>query len=269
MMQNVNYWLEIGDSAKKLKRIKDGSIDLVVTSPPYDNIRKYNGFQFDFHRIARHLARVIKPGGVIVWVVADQTKNGTESLTSFKQALYFREKCGLLLHDTMIYERSAPPLTHKRYEQHFEYMFVFSKGRPVTFNGIRTAKTYKERVPRDKGYTRNADGSRDKGHSRTKFDDPTKLESNVWSIAIGRLPKYEWFVHRHPAIFPQELARRHILSWSNVGDIVLDPFCGCGTTGKMALQLGRKFIGIDMSPEYMEITKQLIEVNKPFRVTQC
>ena len=117
------------------ENIPSNFIDLTVTSPPYDNLRAYNGYSWDFESVAQELYRITKDGGVVVWVVGDATIKGSETGTSFKQALYFKE-IGFKLHDTMIYQSDKPPLTHNRYEQKFEYMFVFSKGRPKTFNPI-------------------------------------------------------------------------------------------------------------------------------------
>jgi DNA modification methylase len=128
-----------GDCLEVMKKIPDGSVDLVLTSPPYDNLRTYNGYNFDFEGIAKELHRVTKDGGVIVWVVGDATIKGSETGTSFKQALYFKE-IGFNLHDTMIYHKNNyPPLTHNRYEQCFEYMFVFSKRYLKSFNPIMVA----------------------------------------------------------------------------------------------------------------------------------
>jgi DNA modification methylase len=223
-------------------------IDMTLTSPPYDKVRNYqDGCEFDFPTIAHELYRVTKPGGVVVWVVGDQTHKGTESGTSFKQALYFKEECGFLLHDTMIYYKCTPPLTRRRYEQHFEYMFVLTKGQPTTFNGIMEPKTHPEKKPRAKGYTRWANGTTKIGV--IKNDTNLKLRGNVWKYSMGHIAE-EKYAHEHPAIFPEALAYDHILSWSNEGDIILDPFSGSGTTGKMARQLGRRFIGIDRSDKY-------------------
>lgn len=248
--------LILGDCKEKLAELEPDSIDLTVTSPPYDNLRSYNGYSFDFEAIAKQLYRVTKPGGVVVWVVGDETKDGSESLTSFKQAIYFREGCGFNLHDTMIYWRSSPPLTHNRYEQYFEYMFVFSKGKPKTFNPIRSLKEFQDNRNLKNG-RREKDGSYDKvfvGKSNNK------IISNVWRInAGGGKSSEDEYAHEHPAIFPEKLAADHIVSWSNPGDTVLDPFLGSGTTGKMAVKLGRNFVGIEISEAYMEIAQKRIQ----------
>ena len=237
------------------EEISDNFIDLTVTSPPYDNLRKYNGYSFDFENIAKELYRITKDGGIVVWVVGDATVKGSESGTSFKQALYFKE-IGFNLHDTMIYKKINPiPQNHNRYEQCFEYMFVFSKGKPKTFNPIRIA-------------TKNAGKSFDWGNRKTEMDDnqcrrhrdseiievnPTKIHNNIFEYSIGGGKT------GHPAVFPEQLANDHILSWSNEEDMVFDPFVGSGTTGKMAVLNNRNFIGVDISEEYCEMSKQRIE----------
>ena len=245
-----------GDCLEKLKDIPDGSIDLVVTSPPYDDIRNYNGYSFDFKGIAKELFRVIKKGGVVVWIVGDKTNNGTESGTSFRQALHFKG-VGFNLHDTMIWYKHTPPLTHKRYEQHFEYMFVLVKGKIKTFNPIMVDKLYTDNRTR-KHVRRECDGSSDMGFASK---NKTKIKGNVWYIPVGG-----WHVtkdkiaYKHPAIFPEVLAHDHIISWSNEGDVVLDPFAGSGTTLKMAKQLNRKYIGIEISEEYIKIINERLKL---------
>jgi len=249
-----------GDSSEILKGFEPECIDLTVTSPPYDNLRLYNGYAFDFELIAKQLFRVTKNGGVVVWVVNDATVNGSESGTSFKQALYFKE-CGFNLHDTMIYQRSSPPLTHNRYEQHFEFMFVLSKGAPKTFNPIKTKKEWQDNR-KFKTIRREKDGSKDIGFIGKQ---DTKIIGNVWQInAGGGHSAKDNYAHEHPAIFPEELATKHILSWSNEGDLVLDCFSGSGTTLKMAKTLSRNYIGIDISPEYVLLAeKRLLTIPSP------
>lgn len=226
-------------------------IDLVVTSPPYDNLRLYNDYSFDFEAVAQGLTRILKPGGVIVWVVGDATVKGSETGTSFRQALYFKDVCGLNLHDTMIYQKQTPPLTHRRYEQHFEYMFILTKGALKTFNAIRIPKVYKD-TRSVKTFTRNSDGSKDAGKPRP--DLTNKIKGNVWKYSVGGgHVASNRIAHEHPAIFPEQLAADHISSWSNPGDVVFDPFMGSGTTAVMAQSLSRYWIGSEISEEYCEI----------------
>ena len=253
-----NFTLYNGDSSEILKQLPAESIDLTVTSPPYDNLRKYNGFSFDFEAIAKGVYRVTKPGGIVVWVVGDATVKGSETGTSFRQALYFME-CGFNLHDTMIYAKKNPiPQNHNRYEQTFEYMFVFSKGKPKTFNPLLEE-------------TKNAGKVFDWGNRKTEMDtnqcrrhrgtellavSANKRRGNIFYYSIGGSKT------GHPAVFPEQLAKDHILSWSNPGDTVLDPFMGSGTTAKAALHAGRKCIGIEISSEYCEIIKQRVDTQE-------
>ena len=248
--------LHLGDCLEVMKSLPDAGIDLTVTSPPYDNLRTYNGYSFDFEGIAKELYRITKDGGVVVWVVGDATINGSETGTSFKQALYFKE-IGFNLHDTMIYEKDGIAFPDKnRYQQSFEYMFVLSKGKPKCLNLIADRKnvSFGRKVT---GTVRNADGSTQKmacfGQDIKEFG----IRWNVWKFAStkGNVKT------GHPAMFPELLAHDHIVSWSNEGDTVLDCFLGSGTTGKVAKQLNRQFIGIEISPEYLEIAKKRIYDN--------
>lgn len=250
------------DCLDGLKLLADNSIDMTVTSPPYDNLREYSGYSFDFEGIAKELYRVTKDGGVVVWVVGDGVINGSESGTSFRQALYFKS-IGFNLHDTMIYLKansSAPDPT--RYFQNFEYIFVFSKGQPKTFNPIMTEKkatSIEKKLHR--GTLRRADGT-----LKTVYRDTRNIycvHSNVWQYDVGKHKSTkDEFAFAHPAIFPEKLAQDNIMSWSNEGDLVLDTFMGSGTTAKMAVLNHRHFIGFEVSPEYCKIAEQRIKVAK-------
>jgi DNA modification methylase len=247
----MSWELHTGDCAAVMReQIADGAIDLTVTSPPYDNLRKYNGYHFDFEAIAAELWRVTKPGGVVVWVVADATINGSETGTSFRQALYFMG-LGFNLHDTMIYNSHKPPISGPRYQQAFEYMLVFSKDKIKTVNLIKEeCIKYGKKTTRQTGQ-RSIEGSFRQRHSGQKETKRYKPKGNIWYFYAGyRADDKEYY--GHPARFPEALARDHIISWSNPGDVVLDPMCGSGTTGKQAVLLGRRFIGIDISAEYVE-----------------
>lgn len=250
------------DVVEFLKRLPDKSIDLTVTSPPYDNIRTYTGFSWNFEETAKQLYRVTKDGGVVVWVIADQTINGSETGTSFKQALYFKS-CGFNLHDTMIYAKHNPPPVggNKRYFQSFEYMFVFSKGTPKTFNTLtepRRNACNDKRTQRFKGFVRNQDGSVTKRLVSINQNDPKRR--NIWTYMVGGgNSSASKIAFQHPAIFPEQLAEDHILSWSNEGDVVLDPFMGSGTTAVMAMKNQRNYVGCDISAEYCKIAEQRIK----------
>jgi len=246
-----------GDCAEVIKTLKESSVDLVITSPPYDNLRQYDSLPFEkFQMVARALECVIKPGGVIVWVVADATIDGSETGTSFRHALFFKE-IGLNLHDTMIYKSEKPPLSHNRYEQKFEYMFVLSKGPPKTFNGLQDRSLYAGKVS---SMTFRADGDKLSPGNKPGAVNDLKLRGNVWTYKTGKyLSTMDDEAFEHPAIFPETLVKDHMRSWSNPGDLVLDPFLGSGTTGKCAHELGREFIGIEISKQYVDLAKRRIE----------
>jgi DNA modification methylase len=260
-----------GDCLEVMATLPSETIDLTVTSPPYDNLRTYNGTLSDWTEdkwkaIIAELYRLTKQGGVVVWVVGDATIKGSESGTSFRQALHAMS-CGFNLHDTMIYNKEGPPLSHNRYEQKFEFMFVWSKGRPTTFNGLRDKSTHAGESRAGKRMRQDGDGLSDRSAKGVVAD--TKLRGNVWVIHAGRGGTMDAIANLHPAIYPEALARDHILSWSNEGETVFDPFLGSGTTGKMAIQNGRKFIGIERDPAYFEIARNRIEAATPelFRET--
>ena len=251
--------LRLGDCLEIMKCMQTESVDLTVTSPPYDNLRTYNGnieqWTFEkFQEIAKELYRVTKKGGAVVWVVGDSTVKGSETGTSFRQALCFKE-IGFNLHDTMIYQKKTPPKTHNRYEQEFEYMFVLSKGKPKTFNPILIPKKYMDKRT-NKAFGRNKTDEHDLGYSSKNKD---RIKGNIWEYLVGggKTTK-DKIAYQHPAIFPDKLAYDHIISWSNEGDTVLDCFMGSGTTGKMAKLLNRNFIGIEIDKQYFEIAKERI-----------
>lgn len=253
------------DCLEGMKRIPDNTIDLTVTSPPYDNLRTYNGnieqWSFEkFQQVAKELHRVTKDGGVVVWVVGDATIKGSETGTSFRQALFFME-CGFRLHDTMIYAKNNPvPLTHNRYEQQFEYMFVLSKGKPKVFNGIREPSMYagEKRHREYKAREYSSEGVRSRDEWTTVKD--TRLRRNIWNYSVGNgNVTTDRIAYKHPAIFPEQLANDHIVSWSNEGDTVLDCFMGSGTTGKMALLNNRNYIGFELDKQYCDIANERIQ----------
>lgn len=255
--------LLLGDCAEKLKEIPDASIDLIVTSPPYDNLREYKGYSFDFDLIAKELLRVLKTGGILVWVVGDAMVNRSETGSSFKHALGFMNT-GFLLHDTMIYAKTTCPFPSKvRYKQAFEFMFVFAKDIPKTINLLKDRPniTAGRNLSKRLGTRRQKNGEllHIPEHRRNKVINETGVRYNIWYYKTGIGMHETKTAHAHPATYPLQLAKDHILSWSNEGDIVLDPFLGSGTTGVAAVELGRKFIGIEIAPEYFDLSKQRIE----------
>lgn len=241
--------LYLQDCVEWMKTIQDKSVDMTLTSPPYDNIRKYNGYTFNFEETVKELFRITKDGGVVIWNVADQTVNGSETATSMKQALYFLE-CGFKLHDTMIYLKKNPmPTGGKRYHQSWEYIFCFSKGTPKTFNPIMVECKYKDRKANQK--YRGTDG--EKKYKVTKRNSHSKVK-NVFEYVIGGgHTTKDKIAFDHPAIMPEKLAEDQIKTWTNTGDLVIDPFSGSGTTAKICFLNQRKFNGCEISSDYCNI----------------
>lgn len=249
-----------------LQRVPDNFIALTVTSPPYDHLRFFEKkiklntkadviYDFSFEKIASELYRTTNEGGVLVWVVGDATINGSETGNSFKQALFFIE-LGFKLNDTMIYLKNSAPFPagkHKRYSQVFEYMFVFTKGKPKTVNLIKD-KPNKEHGSIVEGTNRQKDGTFKRGKKREVGE--FGYRDNVWKMSNRNISE---ITKQHPAIFPEKLAEGHILTWSKKGDLVCDPFCGSGTTLKMAKINKRNFIGCDISEEYCQLSKLRIK----------
>lgn len=244
-----------GDCAKVMRQLPDNVVDLVVTSPPYDDLRIYEGYKFDFESIAQELSRVMAQGGVMVWVVGDKIKNGNRTLTSFKQSLYFQD-IGFNVHDVMVYKKKNTPFMRSNaYTSCFEFMFVFSKGSPKTFNPlmVKTRRSGYEMLVTN----RKSDGVIKKVRGKLK---DKKVRTNIWEYAVGLGgTTRDKIAFQHPATFPEKLAEDHILSWSKQGDLVLDPMCGSGTTCKMAKLNNRKFIGIDISEEYCKISQERLK----------
>jgi site-specific DNA-methyltransferase (adenine-specific) len=248
-----------GDCVDLMKKIAPNSIDLVVTSPPYDTLRNYNGFSFTFEKIVAELLRVLNDQGIIVWVIGDKIENGNKSLTSFRQAIYFQEH-GFKIHDVMIYQKKNTPFMRSNaYTNCYELMIVLSKKGPKTFNPImvKTRRKGFEMLPHNKL----ADGINKKALGELKEQ---KVKNNIWQYAVGLGgTTKDKIAFTHPAVFPEKLAEDQIITWTNEGDIVLDPMCGSGTTCKMAMINNRHFIGIDISDEYCEIAKKrLLNISK-------
>ena len=257
-----------GDSASVLARIASESVDLILTSPPYDNLRTYNGtavgWGFDkFKGIANESVRLLKPNGVLVWNVSDQCANGSYSCNSMRQVLYFTEELGLRLHQTIAWVKKnpMPQVAKKRYQTAFELLYVFSKGEPKTFNPImRECKNY------GKEYTQKFRSQRGKCSERVVSRAVSKevVDNNVWTIATANAKETNYVLKdgrkiHHTAVFPMELAKRVIETWSNEGDVVLDPFMGSGTSGIAAVELGRSFIGCELNEDYFTMASERIE----------
>lgn len=253
MELNKNYNENCLDT---MARMEDNFIDLTVTSPPYDNLRTYNGYSFDWKAIIKELYRVTKQGGVVVWIVGDATIKGSETGTSFKQALHAID-CGFNLHDTMIWNKgnfTAVGSLKTRYAPVFEYMFILTKGKTKTFNPIKD-RLNKSAERKRTGGVRQKDGS---VKNLSNYDKPIQKlgqRHNVWL----QFPEMSNNNRLHPAPFPEQLVNDHIISWSNENDLVYDPFMGSGTTAKMAILNNRNWIGSEMSKEYCEIIKERLK----------
>jgi len=248
-----------GDNIELIKSIPDNYIDLTITSPPYDDLRKYNGYVFNFEKLVKELFRVTKKNGVVVWIVNDKTKNGSETGTSFRQALFFQE-IGFNINDTMIWEKTNPLPTDTRYRyyQCFEYMFIFSKGKPKTVNLIKEKNENKKRSYKS-SWGRDCNDKMITSTGKKRQVKNEKIKRNIFKYPIGlNVSTKDKIAFEHPAIFPEKLARDHILTWSNEEDIVFDPMCGSGTSLKMAIALKRKFIGFDISQKYVDLSNKRI-----------
>ena len=244
------------DCMETMARMPDNFVDLTVTSPPYDNLRSYKNDidktwgEHVWKPIIEELYRVTKEGGVVVWVVGDATIKGSETGTAFRQALYFQE-CGFNIHDTMIWRKTnpMPQVKQPRYSSEFEYMFIFSVGKPKTFNPIM--------VPTKCGGNKYNSTAKKitSGRKREPLNyivNHEKVKGAVWDIAVAQNKTAQ------TAVFPEQLANDHIISWSNQNDIVYDPFVGSGTTAKMAVVNNRQYVGSEISQEYCEIAKKRV-----------
>jgi site-specific DNA-methyltransferase (adenine-specific) len=258
------------DCLETMSRIESNTIDLTITSPPYDDLRTYNdkissnrnefnGYSFNFESIAKELYRITKKGGVVVWVVGDATHNGSETGTSFRQALFFKE-VGFKIHDTMIYMKNnfSNPSSN-RYHQIFEYMFILSKDKPNTFNSIKDRKNiYGGQVGSwGKNTVRQKDGSMKE--NTKKIIEEYGQRYNVWTYKTSKNGQEDEVAYQHPAIFPIDLVKDHIISWSNEGDLIYDPFIGSGTTAKAAKILNRNFLGSEINQEYIPIIEERLK----------
>lgn len=245
-----------GDCVEIMKQMPNDFVDLTVTSPPYDDLRDYKGYKFNFENIAQQLYRITKKGGIVVWVVGKKINKGDVILTSFKQALFF-QSIGFKMHDVMIYKKKNTPFMRSNaYTNGYEFMFVLAKGTVKTFNPIKipTVRAGFEMLVTN----RKSDGKIKKVLAELKTE---KVKDNIWEYAVGLGgTTNDKIAFKHPAVFPEKLAEDHILSWTNKGDLVFDPMCGSGTTLKMAKLNSRRFIGVEISKEYCAIAEQRIQV---------
>ena len=241
-----------GDNTEVLSSFPDDCIDLVVTSPPYDDMRAYGGHSWNFETLAAQLVRVLKPGGTIVWIEGDKTKNGSETLTTMRHALHFHDVCGLTVNDTMVYKKAnyLPQNCSTRYDQCWEYMLVLAKGKPKTGNLLRDKRNAK--YGRERMVVGGRIGQDGKLKDR-RVEQPKEfgMRNNVWQYPVGGTN----VSNGHPAVMPYDLAKDLVASWSNYGDVILDPFTGSGTTLRAAKELNRQWVGIEINPKYCSIAE--------------
>lgn len=256
-----------------MQQMDAGSVDLCVTSPPYDDLRTYNdSSKWDFNvfkDVAQGLTRVLKDGGVIMWNVNDATIGGSETGSSFRQCLYFMDACGLRLHDTMIYEKTGTAFASGpnsvRYTQIFEYCFILSKGKPKTVNLIQDKKNKWAGVSSwGNAKTRKKDGTMHDPGRKSNAIREYGVRTNIWKIKnSGGFGQSSKASYKHPATMPEELARGHVLTWSNKGDLVIDPFMGAGTTAQVCIEEDRNFIGFEIDPQYHEMCIERVKMTTP------
>ena len=254
-----------------MEKMEKESVDLCVTSPPYDDLRTYNdSSKWDFNvfkEVAQGLSRVLKPGGVIMWNVGDATIDGGETGSSFRQALYFMDECELRLHDTMIYEKTgiafAAGAKSVRYSQAFEYCFILSKGKPKTVNIIMDKpNAWAGHKSWGNARARKKDGSLEITNDKTKEIKEFGARTNIWKIKnSGGFGQSNKKAYEHPATMPEQLAHDHIITWTNPGDLVIDPFMGSGTTARMAIQTDRNYIGFEIDETYWELCQSITPQN--------
>ena len=251
----MGYILHNNDCVKVLPYFKD-SVDLIITSPPYDDLREYGGHEFNFRAVADAIIPALKDGGQMAWIVQDAIRNYQETGNSFRQALYFQEH-GLLLHQTIIFQKANESgKSHTRYAEVTEYIFILTKGRPKTFNPIidkPNAEANTRQSNTNKGRNKAGElGSYVGSYTVPKFSK----RINVWRYNTSRMAPDFKDAHKHPAIYPLALGHDLVTSYSNPGDLVLDPMCGSGTTIRAAVNLDRNAVGIDIEPSYIELAKR-------------
>ena len=261
MIEEFKNTIFNGNCVDVMNIFSDNSVDLVVTSPPYDNLRTYKGYTFPFDEIVKQLYRIVKVGGVVVWVVSDATINGSETGTSFKQALKFME-VGFNLHDTMIFQKTnpVPQIYRKRYTNVFEYMFVFSKGTVKTHNPLTIPCMHAGLELKGTTYKNFSTGTQTRGKMAKPVKND-KIKGNIWEYVVGK-KAVDQEAKGHPAPFPYDLAKDHIISWTNEGDVVLDPMCGSGTSIVAASDLKRQYIGFDISEDYCELANNRLKIHQ-------
>jgi site-specific DNA-methyltransferase (adenine-specific) len=248
-----------GDAVEELKKIPNNSIDILVTSPPYDGIRKYNGFNYDLHATGKEIYRVLKDGGVAIMVIQDQTKNFGKTLTSFRTIVDWVDNIGFKLFETVIYRKygAEGAWWNKRFRVDHEYMPIFLKGeRPQYFNKdpLKIPSKHGGKTMTGGG-TRLTNGIRIP--TRAITINPMKCRGTIWEyMTAGDGTRLK---HKHPATFPDKLPYDFIQCFCPPNGVVLDPFIGSGTTALAAIELDRNYIGIDISKEYCDLARRRIK----------
>ena len=255
------------DNITYLKTLPDECIDFVITSPPYDALRDYNGYKLDLHGLGVELLRVLKDGGICVMVIQDSTRDFAKSLTSFRTIVDWCDNIGFRLFECNIYNRQGTEGAwwKKRFRVDHEYMPIFLKGkRPQYFDkeNIKIPSKHGGKIMTGANI-RTKNGQT--GSRKVKIN-PTKCPGTVMTFGntCGGESKLK---SKHPAVFPNMLAYDMIECFCPEDGTVLDPFNGSGTTTLAAKCLGRNYIGIDVSEEYNKIARERLETEIIYRKT--
>lgn len=260
MSMSVMGHLSIADAIEHASTLASDSVDLVLFSPPYDGVRDYRGnWTLDLPALGSELLRVVKDGGFAVMVIADGTKNQRKSMTTFRTAVAW-EDAGWSLFESVIYSRDGRPGAWwaTRFRVDHEHILMFYKGkrpRPVTHHdGLRVPS--KHAGKKWTGTQRLTDGTLVKTSATVAAD---KCRGTIWHYATSNSEGNRTKA-KHPATFPDALARDVILALSAPGDVVYDPMMGSGTSVVIAAQEGRRWLGNDFFAEYVEIAQQRLAV---------
>lgn len=261
-IDDIHDWVDkvhCMECVEGMEMLPDDCVDLVVTSPPYDAVRKYNGFAFDLHQTGAQIHRVLKDGGIAAMVIQDQTKDFGKSLTSFRTIIDWCDSFGFKLFECVIYRKngSEGAWWKHRFRVDHEYIPLFLKGdRPAYFDKqpLRVPSKHGGKVMSGSG-NRRTDGATN-GTVRREIN-ATKCRGTIWNylMAGDKNP----LKRKHPAVFPDAIPSDLIQCFCPPGGIVLDPFIGSGSTAVQALKHERHFIGFDISQEYCDLCNQRLE----------
>jgi site-specific DNA-methyltransferase (adenine-specific) len=251
------------DCLEGMRKLPDDSIDLVVTSPPYDNLRTYKGFSVDLHSTGKEAYRVLKDGGIAVMVIQDQTKAFAKTLTSFRLIIDWCDNIGFRLFETIIYRKygTEGAWWKARFRVDHEYMPIFLKGKkPQYFNKklLMVPSKHGGEILTGSG-NRRTTGETTK--TVTRPINPTKCRGTIWDYLMAG--DKDPLKRKHPAPFPDQIPIDFITCFCPPKGIVLDPFIGSGSTAVAAKKLGRHYIGFEITPEYCEIAEQRTKRAEP------